>query len=79
MVPGAHLSVARNATKAAEYCRKDDDFEEFGALPDKVQGKRSDLDDFKKACRDQEVKTLEDIRENYSDLYMKFPKFCIEY
>lgn len=79
LVPGAHLSVARNVQKAAEYCRKDGDFEEFGALPVRGQGKRSDLDDFKKACRENEISKVEDIRENYSELYMKFPKFCIEY
>lgn len=79
LIPGSHLSVARNVQKAAEYCRKDGDYEEFGALPNNTQGKRSDLDDFKKACKEQEIEKIDDIRENFSDLYMKFPKFCIEY
>lgn len=44
---GAHLETARGTPEeAAAYCKKDDDFSEFGVLPPS-QGKRSDIERFK--------------------------------
>lgn len=42
-----HLEVSRGTpTEAAEYCKKDDDYTEFGTCPETSQGKRTDLDRF---------------------------------
>lgn len=79
LIPGAHLSVARNVSKAAEYCRKDGDFEEFGELPVDKSGKRSDIDMFKEAVDNGEVKTLADARDDHSSVYARFPRFVSEY
>lgn len=43
----AHIEVARRpGGDAANYCKKEGDFEEFGRCPDLVQGKRNDLERF---------------------------------
>jgi len=78
VLPGSpHVEVARNVAKSINYCKKDGDFVEFGAIPSGA-GSRSDLD----ACKDA-VKAgmldLVQIREEYSDVYAKYTRFCLEY
>lgn len=79
LVGKAHLSIARNVSKSVEYCRKDKDFEEFGEPPVSKAGKRSDLEEFKEAVKNGEVKSFDDLREMHSEVYAKFPRFCAEY
>jgi Putative viral replication protein len=73
----AHFTVARNADHSIEYCKKDGDFTEFGSRV-KGQGNRSDLDAFKLAvaggCHD-----MKKLREDFSDIVAKFPKFTTDY
>lgn len=74
----AHCTVARRVVAAIAYCRKDGDVTEHGEFDGRSgQGNRADLEDFKVACR--EGISLEDIRESYSEVYAKFPRFCLEY
>lgn len=74
----ANMSVARNVHAAAEYCKKDDEnFVEIGSLGE-GRGSRSDLDEFKEAVKSG-VKTMQEIREAHSEVYAKYPRFCLEY
>jgi hypothetical protein len=74
-----HLEVARNVPAAVEYCKKDGDIFEKGTLGTS-SGRRSDLDEFKKAIKSHaEPLTMADIRELFSDVYARYPRFCIEY
>jgi len=72
-----HIEVARNPNAAIEYCKKDGDFFEVGAVPEGA-GSRNDLDAFK-----EDVKAgnhdLASIREIHTEVYAKYPRFCIEY
>jgi len=80
----AHLEVARGtAQQNRDYCSKSESaipetFEEFGEIPEEKRGQRSDLDEFKTAvkegCRDRKR-----LREEYSDIYAKYPRFCEAY
>jgi len=48
LVGGGHFETTRSTNeRASAYCKKDNDFDEFGQLPDDIgQGKRTDIDRF---------------------------------
>jgi len=68
--PGAHFERRRGtATQAAEYCKKDDDFKEFGEISN--QGRRSDL---------QHVSELVSSGEsNIRDIVTSHPRLFVQY
>lgn len=59
------------------YCSKDGAFEEFGSR-DREQGRRTDLDDFKAVVK-QGTYSLKTLREEFSDICAKYPRFVSEY
>lgn len=75
--PRAHIEVARNLLKSAEYCKKEETRVrgpyEFGKAPN--QGCRTDLDEIAQALteKDPEKKTsLEEIRRSQPGLYVRY-------
>lgn len=73
LIPRAHLEVARGSSaQAATYCKKENDFEEFGQVPSS-QGKRNDFEDFKKWVLEQPTKPSAGlIAAEYPGLYIKY-------
>jgi len=71
-----HIELARHEMKSANYCRKDGNFKEFGDRP--APGKRSDIEAFKDAAK---AGTLDRkrAREEFSEVYAKFPLFVNSY
>lgn len=72
-----HLEVVRNINASIIYCKKQGDFLEFGELPS-GRGKRTDLEAFKDDVK-AGMLTLKDIRESHSEVYAKYPRFCLEF
>lgn len=77
LFPGSpHLEPREGtASQAAEYCKKDGDFWEMGALSNARQGTRTDL----QSCLD-EVKAnpalrRQDVAENHTGVYARYPRF----
>lgn len=78
--PRLHLEVAvASSEEAADYCKKDGDFEQFGSFPDQ-RGKRTDLeraiewaDTFH--ATDRRCITLRDVAMSHPTIAIKFPRF----
>lgn len=73
----AHCTVAKHIDESIRYCKKDGDFFELGKPPS-GRGSRTDIDSFKLAvtagCLD-----LKKLREDFSVVYAKYPRFCQDY
>lgn len=78
----AHIELAKNVPASIQYCRKAEtaasDIFEFGEAPVKKQGERVDINKFKEAVKGGLRKPSE-IREAFSEVYAKYPRFCKEY
>lgn len=72
-----HFEVAKFPDKAADYCKKDGDFVEFGVLT-LTKGKRSDIDAFKDDVK-QGVLSVKELREAHSVVFAKYSQFCTQY
>lgn len=77
LLPDAHLEVTRKVQKSITYCKKDGDYEEYGEPP-QGPGNRSDIAAFKDAVKEGLI-DMKRVREDYSEFYSKFPRFCAEY
>lgn len=73
----AHWEICRSIPASIKYCKKDGDWVDFGTAPG-GKGKRSDLDAFKEAIRDG-LSDINQIREEHSVVYARYPRFCLEY
>lgn len=72
-----HLEVIRNINAKINYCKKDGDWYEFGEIIG-GHGQRSDLEGFKDDVKAGMV-SLNEIRENHSEVYAKYTRFCLEF
>lgn len=73
----AHWEVARSPAAAAQYCKKDGDFEEFGTRPEesrKGQGKRSDIEEVRDRINAGE-RDPKRLRQEFPGVCAKYPRF----
>lgn len=77
----AHVELARGSpVQNRDYCVKDGDFEEFGAIPDDVgQGRRTDIDRYMSWLRNYDgFPPVREIIEQFPGLYMRYRDRCVE-
>lgn len=73
----AHFTVARNIDNSIQYCKKDGDFIEIGTKPS-GPGSRSDLESFKLAVATGTT-DMKKLRNDFSEIVAKYPKFCYDF
>jgi len=78
LLPQCHLERARGSpTQAADYCRKDGNFEEYGTLPQSQRGKRSDWERFRDWCLGLESPPSDrDFIDEFPALFGRYPHSC---
>lgn len=72
-----HAGVCRSVPASILYCKKGGDYREFGDSP-AGPGQRNDLEAFKESVKSGTL-DLCSVREQHSEVYAKYPRFCLEY
>lgn len=72
-----HVEICRNVARSIEYCKKEGNFFEVGEIAGGA-GSRSDLDAFKEAVKSGTL-SLPQVREEHSEVYARYTRFCLEY
>lgn len=72
----AHLEIARGTNaQAADYCKKEGRYEEFGLCPATAQGKRTEFERLRDWLKDSdEVPSLRDVGEVFPSLLGRYPQ-----
>lgn len=77
-----HCSVTRSLLQSIEYCKKENDFTEWGTVPDVStrgnSGARTDLEAFKESVK-AGVTDMVKLREQHSSVCAQYPRFVKEY
>lgn len=75
----AHWESARYPYQAAEYCKKEGDFVEHGNPPCQPAAEsRNHLSSFKDSVKGGQL-SHKRLREDFSEVYAKYPRFCFDY
>ena len=76
--PRAHFSVVKDLSGHINYCKKEaTGIIEIGTVPTE-KGTRTDIEEFKRAVKGG-LYDLNEVREGFSSLYARCPRFCLEY
>jgi len=78
LLPQCHLERARGSpSQAADYCRKDGNFEEHGVPPSSNKGKRTDWERFRDWCLELDVAPSDrDFIDHFPSLFGRYPASC---
>lgn len=77
LLPKAHIEPRRGtAEEAANYCKKEGSYEEFGEMSN--QGKRNDLTHLVEKVKEQPKITRQELVENHTSIVARYPRFIQE-